>query len=580
MEESKFNTLDDLVESVKPWGRWQMMLYLLLVPSSVAAFSLTSFFTATNVPHYCQVEELANNNWTALERRLISIPSKARDVAPAVGQIYQPCQYYSELPYRRLASLPFAEALEERDRLLEGDATLGECSQWHFNFTDLPFQSSIVAEWNLVCDTAWIVQLSRSYYQWGYLVGLALGGPLADRFGRRPVVTLTSVLVLIFGTLSAMPFNVNLYLASQVIIAACINANFISGFVMLSEFTTNKTRSKILYAFMAPYCLIYVYLAVFAYLSQEWRIVQGSITLICVPILLTFCLLPESVRWLVQRNRVDEAANVFRRAGRMNSSTGRLPTNLSSVIQRVAGEAKGESLWRTVWSMFRTPEMRKRLVTSYWLWFVNSAVWWGLTWNAMRLYGNTYLIFVLQGFIPLPSLIIDFFLMRRWGCRRPMALSLFLAACSLTAVAVGETLIAADDAKREQYGTTLTVITMFASAFMSSSFNLLFVYTPELFPTTTRAGAVASSSIAARVGGIMSPWAAALSDNVWGPLPLYFYAGVLFVTTVVAWTSTEMSRDDRLCETPEDIEQWRRLKNQDSTALTLGDQSVAKNNKS
>lgn len=102
------------------------------------------------MPHYCRVEALVaqNNNWTPLERRLLSIPTKKRDEPPAVGQAFAPCHYY-DLPYEQLSALPFDEALRQRDLLLadgEKSSKPLACSQWNYNFTEVDFPSSIVSE--------------------------------------------------------------------------------------------------------------------------------------------------------------------------------------------------------------------------------------------------------------------------------------------------------------------------------------------------------------------------------------------------------------------------------------------------
>ena len=50
------------------------------------------------------------------------------------------------------------------------------------------YTSTIVTEFNLVCDEQYKIALSGTFYMIGLLVGSFVGGPPADKFGRKPVL--------------------------------------------------------------------------------------------------------------------------------------------------------------------------------------------------------------------------------------------------------------------------------------------------------------------------------------------------------------------------------------------------------
>merc|ERR1712076_361940 len=54
----------------------------------------------------------------------------------------------------------------------------------------------------------------------------------------------------------------------------------------------------------------------------------------------------------------------------------------------------------------------------------------------------------------------------------------------------------------------------------TGSFNIVFVYTAEMFPTEIRSTAVGTSSTCARIGGILAPQVANLAVY-WITLPFY-----------------------------------------------------------
>lgn len=59
------------------------------------------------------------------------------------------------------------------------DRCSSECTSW--NYDTSVFSSTIVSEWNLVCEKANLVNLSQTIFMFGILVGGVLFGSLADK---------------------------------------------------------------------------------------------------------------------------------------------------------------------------------------------------------------------------------------------------------------------------------------------------------------------------------------------------------------------------------------------------------------
>eukprot|EP01024_Parvocaulis_polyphysoides_P007596 TRINITY_DN12253_c0_g1_i11.p7 TRINITY_DN12253_c0_g1~~TRINITY_DN12253_c0_g1_i11.p7 ORF type:complete len:196 (+),score=18.51 TRINITY_DN12253_c0_g1_i11:4191-4778(+) len=62
----------------------------------------------------------------------------------------------------------------------------------------------------------------------------------------------------------------------------------------------------------------------------------------------------------------------------------------------------------------------------------------------------------------------------------------------------------------------------------SISFNTMFIYTVELFPTIVRSKSLGSCSLSARIGGIVAPGIVALGD-FWGDFMTFFTFGVISI---------------------------------------------------
>lgn len=71
------------------------------------------------------------------------------------------------------------------------DNLTAPCSNgWTFSMT--PYGSTIVSEWDLVCDRMQLAALAQSVLILGVMVGSVIFGYLSDRIGRKPVLMFSS----------------------------------------------------------------------------------------------------------------------------------------------------------------------------------------------------------------------------------------------------------------------------------------------------------------------------------------------------------------------------------------------------
>lgn len=71
---------------------------------------------------------------------------------------------------------------------------------------------------------------------------------------------------------------------------------------------------------------------------------------------------------------------------------------------------------------FRTPNMRLKTLLITLNWFVNETVYLGLSYYGPSLGNNQYFSFFLSSLVEIPSYIVCWFIMDRWGRRWPMCL--------------------------------------------------------------------------------------------------------------------------------------------------------------
>lgn len=91
----------------------------------------------------------------------------------------------------------------------DGNKMTTQCETWLFPQSDR--DKSLVADWSLVCQRAWLVAFIESAYFFGLVVGNLSWGYLADRIGRRTAYLCSHSLALIGGLASIFAPTIELF---------------------------------------------------------------------------------------------------------------------------------------------------------------------------------------------------------------------------------------------------------------------------------------------------------------------------------------------------------------------------------
>ncbi|WP_440712238.1 MFS transporter [Gordonia sp. FQ] len=162
--------------------------------------------------------------------------------------------------------------------------------------------------------TAIWIGLEASSAMLGILIGSPVGGWLADRLGRRPILFWDLVL---FTAFSALQFFVDgpwqLFLV-RLGMGIAVGVEYAVGQPMIAEFAPVHLRGKLLgttlvawyFGFMVAFIIGYYLNAA----GVHWRVILGSSTIIAVILVIGRIGLPESPRWLWSRGRTEEAHEI------------------------------------------------------------------------------------------------------------------------------------------------------------------------------------------------------------------------------------------------------------------------------
>lgn len=410
------------------------------------------------------------------------------------------------------------------------------CAAWENNTVcqkvgyDVTF-SSIVTEWDILCDDAKkYVPLTKTIFYAGKLFGAYFFGWVSDRFGRRTTFLITMLVQFIASLIESFSTNFIMYVILRVPLGVCSGGCLIAGFLLMTEMATPEWRRWANCLSQGAYGVGIAVQALIAYYVRGWKAFSLVITLLNLPFVALYWLIPESPRWLSARGRVEEAEEILRRIAKTNGYE--YPEGAISNMQDQS-KKKEQTMTYHFWHLFSTRYLVIITVVEGWSWCVTSMVYYGLSFNAGKLAGNFYLNFAASGLVEIPAYLLATILVERVNRRFPLVVYYIIGGISLIGVFI--ILVAG---KEDDLPSLISVLSMIGKFTISAAYYQIYIHTAELYPTVIRTIGVGFASLCARIGGMAAPF---LADSTG-----FEVAAIVFgVTTFSAGVVTMMLPETR-----------------------------------
>lgn len=151
----------------------------------------------------------------------------------------------------------------------------------------------------------------------GAVIGAATNGVLADIFGRKKIIMTTAVIFIIGSIMCAFAPNVYVLIISRIFVGFAVGiVNFVVP-LYLSEISPKNLRGTLvsLYQWAITSGILFSYFinAAFAQAVYNWRWMLFAGVLPGLILFVGMCLMSDTPRWLVSKNRDDEAKAVFKK---------------------------------------------------------------------------------------------------------------------------------------------------------------------------------------------------------------------------------------------------------------------------
>ncbi|XP_048371503.1 solute carrier family 22 member 6-A-like isoform X1 [Sphaerodactylus townsendi] len=535
-------TFAELLDRLGGTGRFQVLhVALLVIPVLLtASHNLLQNFSAAIPEHHCQVRLLGNNSHPHTNRTLepatdedllwISIP---KDQAGKPDK----CRRFVT-PQWHLLNSSTADA----------NWTQADTEPCHdgWIYDKSIFTNTIVMEWDLVCNLRTRRQMAQSIYMGGVLAGALAFGSLADRFGRKSVLSWSYLQMAVSGLCTAFSPTFTAYCVFRFLVGMALSGIILNCMSLVLEWVPTKVRTVAGTVVGYSATIGQIILPGLAYALPDWRWLQFAASMPFFAFFIYSWWFAESARWLVLSGKPEQAVEVLKKVAEINGKKEegeKLTTEvLKSNMQKEMALANTS---HTFVSLVRTPTVRRISCCISSVWFATSFSYYGLAMDLQNFGFSIYLIQVAFGSIDIPAKLIAAIGMSYIGRRTTQALSVILAGLAILA-----NIFVPHDLQ-----TLRTSLAVLGKGCLASSFNCLYLYTGELFPTVIRQTGMGLGSTLARVGGIVAPMVR-ITGEYFPYLPPIIYGTAPILSGFAAIFLPE-TRNVPLPDTIEDVESGR-----------------------
>lgn len=151
----------------------------------------------------------------------------------------------------------------------------------------------------------------------GAVIGAGTNGILADMFGRKKIIIVTAIIFIIGSILCALAPNIYVLILSRILVGLAVGiVNFIVP-LYLSEVAPKQMRGTLVslyqWAITAGILFSYVINGAFASAVYNWRWMLFAGVAPGIVLLVGMSFLGDTPRWLVSKNRDEEAKKIYRK---------------------------------------------------------------------------------------------------------------------------------------------------------------------------------------------------------------------------------------------------------------------------
>jgi MFS family permease len=462
-----------------------------------------------------------------------------------------------------------------------------KCTKWIYD--DSQMKSTIITEYNFVCEKNYHFELAYALEQIGYIVGTLVFSFIADLVGRKPVLVSVLIAMSILGLIQQYIYNFVAYMIIGFIInsLAC-GLEAVCVTLVLEMFSTSK-RTLFGIGIEVVWVLILAAMSPLAYFIRTWREIRLAIfAVLSLLAVCSFWLVQESIRWLISMSQINKAkliinyisaynkldrlsttdrkkiARFERKQKRVNklfdqleiynrlndsnnvsqdssnvlkvpieidlivSKSTQIDSNISNSESEQSSAQANKRKNDTVFTMFKNGRFRLYVLIMALNWFATALVYDGLTYLNNFIGENIFINWILMNLIELPAQFVCYLTISRYGRRPTISITLIAAGVILLG-----SLLEMIDFIDSLEGFKLAIFVL-AKFIITQSYSGVIIHAPELFPTNLRSFGYGVCLFSGKITSSISPIISIYISKIMPRLPPIIYGVISILCGIVS----------------------------------------------
>ncbi|XP_052818480.1 solute carrier family 22 member 7-like [Mya arenaria] len=349
------------------------------------------------------------------------------------------------------------------------------------------------AAFSLVCDREWISSTITSIQMAGIFVGNIACGQVADLIGRRKPFFASILALVLLNIGTAFSVSWVMFAVSRFLIGVSVGFELTVQYSLAAEFTQARWRTWVVA--IPSWAIETSLFALVCWTLNDWLWIHIATAATGIPLLFTYWFVPESFRWYIGHDRIEDAKKVVQKMAQFNRKP--VPKSLDYIGK---GNAEGGDQKYFFSDLFKEKKLRLYTCLFMIVWMTLGITSYGIQFGVPRLSGNLFMNMFILGLASSPIQFISIWLQNRLGRKKTAWLFYGLGAAAAFAVAVTARL---PDSQGQDLATNCFAIT--ALTLVNAAWSPIQTLTIETYPTVIRNLGYGTQNTMTRIGAIIGP---------------------------------------------------------------------------